>query len=244
MNSQFTDIIQGPSMNPVLMLCRNSLELTKNAIRTVLEQDIPVALYVIDNDSTDGTAEFILENRIKGWRMTPAKGVSASWNFGLDYFFNTAMCRQVLVINNDVELRPDTYKELIFDGGPFVTAVSVGDPKQLEWDGRIRKRPHPDFSCFLIRKQVWQKVGPFDESMLLYASDGDYHLRMHNAGIEACTIGIPFYHYASGTLKNATEEERRAIEKQANADRDTFHKKWGVSIGSVEYYALFESSTP
>jgi GT2 family glycosyltransferase len=240
----FTDIIRGPNMNPVLMLCRNSLELTKRAVRTVLEQDVPVSLYVIDNDSTDGTLEFLKENRIKHWHMSPAKGVSASWNFGLDYLFNTAMCRKVLVINNDVELRPDTYRALGRSALPFVTAVSVGDPAQLEWDEVDRLRPHPDFSCFLIRQQVWETVGRFDESMRHYCSDGDYHLRMHKAGIDACTIGVPFFHYASGTLKNATAEERRAIEMQADADRDTFQAKWGVKIGSPEYYRLFNGSAP
>lgn len=234
-------------MNPVLMLCRNCLELTKSAVASVHSQDIDVVLYTIDNDSSDGTADFLhygTESYIRSWKMSPAKGVSASWNFGLDYLFNTAGADHVLVINNDVELRPDTYRELLSDGGPFVTAVSVGDPKQLDWDGVHRVRPHPDFSCFLIKRYVWQKVGKFDESMVLYASDGDYHLRMHNAQIEALTIGVPFYHYASGTLKSSSPEERTAILTQANKDREAFHKKWGVSIGSPEYYALFGHGEP
>jgi hypothetical protein len=154
------------------------------------------------------------------------------------------MCEHVLVINNDVELRADTYSALIKDGGPFVTAVSVGDPAQLEWDGVSRKRPHPDFSCFLIRKKVWQAVGAFDETMVHYCSDGDYHLRMYKRGINAETIGIPFYHYASGTLKTATEIERININWQADKDRDTFERKWGVKVGSADYYQLFGHEAP
>ncbi len=240
----FTDIISGAHVNPVLMLCRNSLELTRKAVASVLEQDIRTSLYIVDNDSTDGTVEFLISNRIKTWRMTPAKGVSASWNFGLDYLFATAMCEHVLVVNNDVELRPDTYSALLNDGGDFVTAVSVGDPKQLEWDGKSRIRMHPDFSCYLIRRKVWDTVGMFDEAMSLYCSDGDYHLRMHKAGIEAYTMGIPFYHYASGTLKTATEEEQQRIKAQADRDREAFVRKWGVSIGTSAYYDMFGSRQP
>lgn len=229
-------------MNPVLMLCRNSLALTIKAMESVLNQDIEVTPYIIDNDSTDGTAEWLkgVNTVVRSLRFTPAKGVSASWNFGLSYLFDVAQCDHVLVVNNDVQLRPDTYRELIDARADFVTAVGVGDPAQLEWDHVHRMRPHPDFSCFLIDKSVWRTVGQFDESMVHYASDADYHLRMHQAGIKAYTNGIPFYHYASGTLKTATETERQQIHWQADRDRETFERKWGVKIGSPDYYAMFD----
>jgi len=238
-------------MNPILMLCRNSLALTKRAVVSVLTQDIPNTLYIINNDSTDGTTEWLAEEMlswqpeqnygpIRNWRFTPAKGVSASWNFGLDYLFGTAMCDKVLVVNNDVELHKSNYRWLDLDGGPFVTGVSTDDAMAIH-DGWARvKRPNPDFSNFLIRRDVWEKVGKFDESMILYCSDGDYHLRMHQAGIEAYTIGIPFYHYASGTLKSAEPNEKATILRQADLDRDTFERKWGCKMGSPEYYALFD----
>src|SRR6266446_952380 len=129
-------------MNPCLMPCRNSLALTKRAVESVLHQNVPTTLYLIDNESTDGTREWLSAEMlsftvgehygsIRNWRFTPAKGVSASWNFGLDYLFNTAMCLYVLVVNNDVELRTDTYRELLRDCGSFVTAVSVDKVEQM-----------------------------------------------------------------------------------------------------------------
>jgi GT2 family glycosyltransferase len=80
--------------------------------------------------------------------------------------------------------------------------------------------------------------------MHLYASDADYHVRMHQAGIVAYTCGIPFYHYASGTLKSASAGERAAINRQADKDRDRFKSKWGCAVGSPEYYALFGHGAP
>lgn len=235
-------------MNPVLILARNAKDLTKQAIYSVLNQSIKVETYVIDNDSSDGTREmlaaFTNEWHVRTWRMTPAHGVSASWNFGLNYLFNTAGCEHVLVINNDVVLRDDTYRELLADCGLFVTAVSVDKIAGIQTEFVKSVRPHPDFSCFLIRREVWDKVGPFDESMVLYASDADYHLRMRQAGIEAYTIGLPFYHYASGTLKTATEIERLQINAQADRDRETFERKWGCKVGSESYYRMFNGSAP
>lgn len=238
-------------MNAVLMLCRNSLELTKRAVASVLAQDIQPTLYIINNDSTDGTTSWLAEEMlsfavdghygaIRNWHCTPAKGVSASWNFGLSYLFETAMVDHVLVLNNDIVLRKDCHRELLKDGGPFVTAVSVDNIDGINTDFVKSVRPNPDFSCFLIRRAVWETVGKFDESMVHYAADGDYHLRMHQAAIEAYTIGLPFYHVASGTLKSANADEKAAILKQADLDRDTFERKWGCKMGSPEYYALFD----
>src|SRR5947208_5145957 len=87
-------------MNAVLMLTRNALELTKQAVESVLAQNVPVTLYIVENDSTDGTKEWLKEHlyasnlkeqsNLRYWNMTPAKGVSASWNFGLNYLFEMA----------------------------------------------------------------------------------------------------------------------------------------------------------
>jgi hypothetical protein len=169
-------------------------------------------------------------------------GVSASWNWALVTAFRSHDV--AVVLNNDIVLRKDCVRSLLEDGGGFVTAVSVDNLGGIQGEWRKAPRPHPDFSCFLIRSSVWQKVGAFDESMHLYASDGDYHLRMHKAGIEAYTIGIPFFHYASGTLKSATAGEKASISEQADKDRYTFELKWGCKVGSKQYYEMFGHGAP
>src|SRR5262249_17866306 len=148
--------------------------------------DVQIRLYAIDNDSNDGVSEYLKDSGVGLWAMHPAKGVSASWNFGLGYLFDTAGCEHVLVVNNDVVLRPDTYIELLdaslSKARDFVTAVSVDNIASIRGEYVPSLRPHPDFSCFLITRKVWRDVGQFDESMVHYCSDGDYHLRMHQAG--------------------------------------------------------------
>lgn len=229
-------------VNPVVMLCRNALQLSKNAVQSILEQDIPVQLHAIDNDSQDGTTEWLNSFCHNTTTFRPAQGVTSSWNYALTTIFRH--CDHALVVNNDVVLRPDTYRSLLEDGGGFVTAVSVDNLMGIQGEWRKAPRPHPDFSCFLIRKEVWMKVGAFDETMWLYASDGDYHLRMNMAGITAYTIGIPFFHYASGTLKTASPGERAMIQAQADKDRYTFEQKWGVKIGTKPYYDMFGHGAP
>lgn len=225
-------------MNPVLMLVRNALELSKRAIASVQAQDIPTQLLCVDNDSSDGTKEWLAEQHIWNYRASPQLGVSKGWNYGLRYFFETG-ADYVLVVNNDVVLRPDTYRELLADGGPFVTCVGVNTLEESQQPFVKNVRPNPDFSCYLIRREVWERVGEFDESMVFYASDADMHVRMFREGIPAYTIGLPFYHVASGTLKNANHRDHLAIQRQADLDRETFEKKWGCKVGSPAYYDIF-----
>jgi len=239
--------------NWIVMLTLNCRALTELALAPVWAQDIPVRLIIIDASSDDGTAEWIRA----GWQsegkpyatlitLPRTAGVSKAWNVALNHIFIYCKAEHALVINNDVQLRPDTYRRLLEDGSPFVTAVgsSTAGTQYPGGEPTMARRPHPDFSCFLIRRECWDRTGQFDEHMKIYVSDLDYHIRMHHVFINACCIDLPFLHYASGTLKQSEEPERERILKQAEQDRMTFTNKWGVAPGSPEYYRLFGHGSP
>jgi O-antigen biosynthesis protein len=234
--------------NWILMPTLNCRALTERALATCQTQDVPTKIMVIDSASDDGTQEWLRSQPgIFAMISKPrTAGVSHVWNEGLRYLFDIEGAESVLVINSDVELRPDTLRLLLADGSPFVTAVgsSTAGTQYPGGTPTMARRPHPDFSCFLIRRECWERVGRFDESMSIYCSDLDYHIRMYQAGVDAFCIDLPFLHYASGTLKNADDAERERICAQAERDRQTFTKKWGVSPGTAEYYELFKSTAP
>lgn len=232
--------------NPVLILTRNCLELTKRCLVSVIHQDVGVDVMFIDNGSTDGTVEWIKEREIAkpGGNVTVAiqsenLGVSRGWNLGLYYYFSSPwMCDHILVINNDVVLPPWFYSTLIAGDADFVSGISVNEIQEVKPCGGTMS-PHPDFSAFLITKKCWETVGQFDEGMKFYASDLDYHIRAHRKGIHLYGAAVPFYHERSSTLKLATPEERAEIEAQANRDRAYLKKKWGVDAWSDGYDAMF-----
>jgi glycosyltransferase involved in cell wall biosynthesis len=228
-------------VNIIIVPVLSNLPMTRTAIQSALTQDIgDVTVMAIDNGSRDGCGSYIrsLPRSITLSYSSP-HGVSHVWNSALTLTFDQWNLEYALVINNDVWLRPDTYRLLVADGGLFVTGVSVSDRKQTTDINERSRSPHPSFSCYLIRSKVWRTVGQFDESMAIYASDGDYHLRMDKAGIDAYAIALPFFHEVSGTLKSASPEERDRICRQSDRDRETFAKKWGCGIGTTEYYSLF-----
>lgn len=228
---------------PIVIPVLNCLHLTKQAVASALAQDVPMEVMLLDQGSTDGVREWALsEHRIAHVVCFDRNvGVSRAWNHALRYWFDRKKRDAVLVVNNDIVMRPDTARSLYEDGGGFVTAVSTDSREGIEGNWNISRRNHPDFSLWLMRREVWERIGEFDEAMVNYVSDGDMHLRMHLAGIEAYTIGIPFYHYASGTLKGADREAKVAMQKQADADRAAFERKWGFKMGSPAYYQRFEA---
>lgn len=267
-------------MNWIIVPVRNNLHLTKKAVASFRKQDIgDVAILLIDNASTDGTAEWLnTQNGITRATFDPPASVAKSWNFGLKTAFDYG-ADWALVVNNDVELRPDTYRRLVEDGGGFVTAVGTRDKEKIKPHedyvfGTIKggtyqagdavmvddltkvepwfmqpdpdkRRPHPDFSCFLIRRWVYEKVGPFDEKFeIAFCEDGDYDLRMYRAGIRAYCLDLPFLHHGSMTIKNADDAEIRKIQRQADVNRRYFEKKWGFPMASEAYYRALDKGGP
>ena len=229
-------------MNPVLMLTRNNIELTKRCSESVFNQTVSNTMMIVDNGSEDGTDEWFPDFlwRCSWWPLHENKGVSYGWNFGLDRLFNGKCGNQfpdhVLVINNDVFLPPWFYEDLLSYEVPFVTGISASSMEAIkDPPPRLPLVGHPDFSAFLIRREAWEKIGPFDESMKFYAQDCDYHLRAVKAGVPLLAATLPFYHERSSTLNLASVKEREEIEAQANKDRAYFLKKWRFAVGSEEY---------
>ena len=230
-------------MNLIIMPVRAHVQMTRRAVESCMKQDMDCALYIIDNGTTDGTSNYLqsLESCLLS-TYRPDKGLHYVWNKALTFAFDTLKSEHALVINNDVYLRPDTYRLLAETGLDFVTGVGVDKMSAIEGEPNMESRsPHPHFSCFLMRRKVWETIGHFDESMRIYCGDGDYHLRMEKAGIHAQAVALPFYHDTSGTIKYADNSLRDSICKQADEDREIFKKKWGFAIGSREYYDSFSN---
>ena len=228
-------------MNPVLILAHNGLELTKKCVESLFAQDVPVEPWLFDNGSTDGSYEWMQTELPKGTPIVHNPynlGVSFGWNYGIEKILE---CNDhVFVINNDTAMPPWFCSTLLSYDGPFISGVSVGRMEDISSPPpRKELAPCPDFSAWLMRRECWDKVGRFDPSMVMYASDLDYHLRSHRLGVRLMNAGVPFYHERSSTLRLSSPKERRLIEMQADADRMTFYEKWRIQTWSPEYAAQF-----
>jgi len=240
-------------MNPCLILTRNNLALTKRCVDSVRKQDISAAPFIFDNGSTDGTKDWLRDEKIwtydldkHGWDSSINIGVSKGWNKSLKHLFGLiglGRCEHVLVVGNDTFLPEFFLSSLLALDLPFVTGFAVEDMDELRKPEIIHTEPYPDFSAFLIRRDCWEKVGFFNEAMVSWASDCDYHVRAHRAGISLRKANIPFYHVRSSTMRLAPSEERVKLSEQANKDRDVFRSIYGVIPGQPGYDALFSDET-
>ncbi len=220
-----------------------SRELTEPCIETLLAQDIGnIHLIVVDNGSTDGVGQYLRTLPLKNITLITyahRRGLNKVWNECMRIAFDDAKLDYVLICNNDTELLLETYRLLRDDPREFITGVSVNERDQFALSPNLTYAAHPDFSCFLIRKKVWETIGGFDEKINAYCGDLDYHLRMHAAGITSGSINIPFLHHRSGTIRLATNAVRDAIQQEADRDRAYFFSKHGVEACSPEYEAKF-----
>jgi O-antigen biosynthesis protein len=233
-------------MGTILTVSRNNLHLTKKAVASFLRQDTPCDVLVVDNNSSDGTVPWLRTKSLAICALTNQESLAYCWNTGMALLMK-GRAEEILVTNNDVVLRWDTYRLLQSCNLPFVTCVSVDSLSQLGESGDrgtkdllASRRAHPDFSCFMIRREVLDKVGLFDKSYYpAYCEDNDYHIRMHRAGIEACCVDLPFLHIGAATVRSAARGEAERIGRLAAKNRERFKRKFGCLPGTPEYYSLF-----
>lgn len=221
-------------------------QMSRRCVDSLLAQDCgDMRVVIVGNGAIDGVVQVLQarywnEPRVEIMAYAGMRSLHMIWNERIERVL--AQEPYVLVCNNDTVLRPDTFRLLRDDGGLFVTGVSVGTREEMERCDAKEKRPHPDFSCFLIRKECWERVGRFDADLFAYCGDGDYHLRMDRAGVDACSLAVPFYHERSSTIRLVHNDLRDWLQQRADEDRETFKRKYGFAVGSDEYYACFRKS--
>jgi len=220
---------------PIIMPVRGGLAHTKAAIKSALTQTVTTRLYISNNSVLEDPklTTYLLELEVADPRVTvianePRLCVAASWNQWLCQLFGRGE-PWALVVNSDVKLHPQTYEALVKTGAPFITGVGVRlkRGKILEPpDLATPLRSHPDFSCFLVRREAFIRVGLFDEAFWpAYMEDWDYHRRMKLAGVPAMQANIPFIHLARSVGRSreiAKDLEYRRVTNQY------YVGKWGA----------------
>lgn len=230
----------------VLAVCFGNVNLTRDAVKSVLAQDIgDLEVYLFDNGSTDGTEEYFESLRnLPGPHRIIVDGspTNISPNIVANRMLKEIFERhdKVLMAANDVVLPPNMYRMMSQWRRGMVTASQTTDRNFPVLTQAHASSENTPFALIMLRKWVWDAVVSqdgffFDERYHMYCSDCDLALRVASCGIRGIQLDLPYFHEGSATLKLASSEEHAKMCQRADEDRQKFIAKWGFSVSSLEY---------
>jgi glycosyltransferase involved in cell wall biosynthesis len=149
-------IVEAKRTSTVVIPTRDRLPLLREAVATVLAQDLPAwELVIVDDASSDGTWEWVetlADDRVRGIRLDDRIERSAARNRGLA----EASASTVLFLDDDDRLRPSALRQLsgALERAPRAVAA-FGGKEVFDGTGQRKRIPHPRIP--LVRS-VWDEV--------------------------------------------------------------------------------------
>jgi hypothetical protein len=232
------------SFNALFQLgyCLKSLKECNNGLYSIT---------VIDNASTDGTAEWLKHQKgIKTVFNQKNKLFTVAYQ---DYLRKDMDAEYFVIMNNDCIVEPNwcehlqTYMIENKDCGISAPMLLDVSGRQVQNMGGLNdfcshkggvpenwKNPEENtwttFACVMIRKEAFIKIRGFDEQFLFYCSDSDMCLRMILNGYKVINLPaskVRHFHMAS-------TQENKEVMKIGADDQRKFQVKWefcGIGIG-------------
>lgn len=191
-----------------VMVTYNRLETLKTALAHIQAQTVkPAAIIVVDNNSTDGTRDFlatvedetvkvVLLKRNEG----PAGGIHAGMEYGLtlqafDYFW---------ILDDDTFYAPNALSELVATIGGTGYAmlglhganIRLGKKIVVDPAIRLQSADYVMIDGAIIKTEAIQKIGPVSEVFFMMCEDEEYCMRLKKHG------------YTIGILKNGADDRQ------------------------------------
>src|SRR5919197_4836647 len=200
---------QSPPPIDVVVPVHNRWELTKSCLEHLRAQTVPHTVIVVDNGSTDGTPGRLRES------FADVRLVELGDNLGFPVACNRGVAAGngeiVVLLNNDVDCRPDFLERLVAPllnderlgsvaalllkpGEETIESFGLTADPTLAGYPRLRDRPvheaqptdpvlvGPSGAAGAYRRRAWESVGGLDEGVFAYGEDVDLALRLRAAG--------------------------------------------------------------
>ncbi|MBI3471259.1 MAG: glycosyltransferase family 2 protein [Candidatus Solibacter usitatus] len=232
-------------MISVIVVNWNRRELLRACLRSLERQrgweSGAVEVIVVDNGSTDGSAEMAeREFRVVLIRNRENRGFCAANNQGIA----AARGQWIALLNNDAEADPYWLRELerVFEGRPEVGMAASKilvheDPRRIDKAGhliyldgqnrgrgsgeidrgqydRLEETLWPDGCAAMYRREMLDLIGGFDEDLFAYADDAELGLRARIAGWKCLYApGAVVRHHRGATLGVQSARRLELIER-------------------------------
>lgn len=225
-----------PSVD-VVIVAYNRYDLTDSCLRHLHAQTTEHRVILIDNGSTDETFQRVAADwpAVALQRLPQNHGFAEACNRGVA----AGSGEIVVLLNNDVDARPDFLtrlvaplandprlgsvaalmlqpgEQLIDSAGLAADAVLGGFPRLqgLGVGQAQRERPllaGPAGTAAAYRRSAWEQVGGLDESIFAYMEDFDLALRLRSAGWRSVVASDAVgVHLGSATHGHRSARQRR-----------------------------------
>jgi len=170
------------------------LELTRACLRSALNQEGCDVRVILHDQCSDNAVITRIWNEFPSiaLRHEPTPGLARAWNHLCQLVFPNHPL--ILLLNNDIELLPGSLKALM--------------EFEAENKGKLIYGDTYTFSAFLLPREVYEHVGPFDEWYRgPTIEDWDYMKRLSNAGVPVVRCpGFKVRHEERATRKYVKDE--------------------------------------
>ena len=226
----------------VIIPVHNNLEYTKCCIQDLFSSNIAgLECIVIDNASTDDTKDYLisLDSKIKIITNEENLGCSRSWNQGI----KNSKGDWVIILNNDVRLSSGWLRSLIdaaveknlqvvspaMREGPLNYNFDLYASSYTETMKNICRKWTPIGVCFAVKREVFKKVGLFDENYEIgQYEDADFFRRCKLNNISMGITGSSFIHHFGSSTQSILKSSLKYDYAKQN---QLYHrKKWGIGF--------------
>jgi len=192
----------------VVIVTYNHRMYIEECLNSVLANS-PLEVIVVDNDSADGTVEFIEKSfpQIKLIKSSRNLGYSGGNNLGVGY----AKGKYVVILNPDTKVEKNWLEELLkpleleektitspkiltYDGSKINTCGNMEHFTGLTFTKGLDENPKKfnEFeylsglsgACFAMKKKDYLELGGFDEEFFSYMEDAEFSWRIHAKGFK------------------------------------------------------------
>jgi GT2 family glycosyltransferase len=217
----------------ILVLCHNSKKYLKICFRSLITQTYTnYEVVLVDNNSTDGSIEFIAKN------FPHVRIISFNKNYGYAGAYNRAVKKidseYVAFLNPDVEVDPNWLKELMIAVQESGEEVKIWGSKILFYDNRdiiqnvggfispsgsavcpelfkrnthsVEKRRFVGYvqgSTMLVERKAFLQLGGFDPDYFMYQEEVDLCWRAWLMGYKVLYVPTAIVYHVSGLYQSS-----------------------------------------
>lgn len=234
----------------LVMAVFNQLPLTRACLESLRPTTVPFELVVVDNGSTDGTAEFVRQFPYPFPFRHHRNGENLGLIRALNQGWRLAQGEVVCFLHNDTEMREPRWLERLIAalaGDRGAGLAGLYGARRLRRDGRYVGRtivhcladgptlrgPEVEVAavdgvCLCLKRSALERLGGFDEAYgFFHGYDRDLSFAVREARGRCVVVNAPFVHRGAGTRTSvATEGPLSDDLAQRRAALARFAAKW------------------